>query len=474
MYMKRFVCGVAAAFALFAASAIEVNESEIKATSQEAEKIQFENYAGPHTVIESADAIRNIGISLGSRIAEAPEENATYDPAGKYTLVHAVSTNADSAAEESGKFDADILVLNSTAGVDHINNLRRIVAGFVQAAYGYTADEADTLAIFVTVYNAVYRGEMGTFIEKYKNAVVEQLTESRAGLSTNWRDWAGGTQIVIPLGTSPDGTPVGIDTSTISDENVIEALRKEDDHAIETREKLNDIKSRESGDAAQNAKDAQKDAAQKKQEGDKAGAAKSAQTASEQQQIADKKRGEVQAENKALADDKKELAGQAQTDEAALVTGLFSADNKGTLYTLVTVDGTTGKVVRRSDLKHIRSAVVYAVDGLYLAICGENKGKAAVRLCLIDSTSLEIAQESKETLSESSPLVSANGGWYAIVQEGGSCYAAFFDKTLTMKYKSDVPVSPATPFNQTAQGILVSEPNGKPHLLDAGNLSTVW
>ncbi|MCR5725781.1 MAG: hypothetical protein K6G80_11920 [Treponema sp.] len=467
--MKKIVGGFAAALlAIMAAAALEVNKSELQLSDAKAEAIQFENYAGPHAVVETADAIRSIGRNLGKRVAQAPEEAATYDPEGKYTLVHAVDSSAP------GKYDADIFVLNSSAGVDHINNLRRIIAGFLEEAYGYSGDDADTISVFITIYNAVYRGDIATFSEKYKDVVTAAITESKSGLSTNWQDWAGGTQIVIPLGTSLDGTPAGVETSAISDDRVIEALRKEDDHALETREKLNEIKERESGDAAQNAKNAQKDAAQKKQEGDKAGAAKSAQTASEQQQLADKKRGEVQAEDKALADDKRALDAQAQPDEASLVTGLFSADNKGSLYTLVTVDGATGKVVRRSDLKHIRSAVVYAVDGMYLAVCGENKGKAAVRLCLIDSTSLEIAQESKETLSESSPLVSANGGWYAIVQEGGTCYAALFDKTLTMKYRSDVPVSPATPFNQTAQGVLVSEPNGKPHLLDAGNLSTIW
>ena len=458
------------ALALFVtegAGAIEVNESEIRSAGDQAERVQFENYAGPHTVIESADTIRGIGISLGQRVASQPETAAEYDPQGKYTLIHAVDSS------ETGRLDADILVLNESAGVDHIANLRRIVAGFVQAAYGYTGEEADTIALFITVYNAVYRGAE-TFTEKYKTAVTSRLEPARTGLSTNWQEWAGKTQIVIPLGAAVNGQPAGVDTSTISDDRVVEALRKEDDHALEAREQLNNIKERESSDAAQNAKDAQKQAAQQRAEGDKEGASKSAQTASEQQQIADRKRTEVQDEKKAIATDRASQEQAPGTDEKNLLTGLISADNRGSLYTLITVDGSTGKVVGKSDLKHIRSAVVYTVDESYLAVCGENKGKQAVRLCLIDSKTLKITQESEAVLSESSPLVAANGGWYAVVQEGDKCYAALFDKTLSLLHKSSVQVSPATPFNQTVQGILVHEPDGSPHLLAPGDLSTVW
>ncbi len=466
--MKRFVCGILAALSLSALSAIEVNETEIKAAGTNAAAIEFENYAGPYTVFQTANAIRGIGQALGSQVAAEPEKAATYEPEGKYTLIHAVDVN------ESGAFDADILVLNATAGVDHIQNLRRIVAGFVEAAYGYTQDEADTLSVFITIYNAVYRGELSSFTDKYKEAVLSALEESRAGLSTNWEDWAGGTQIVIPLGTALDGTPVGIDSSTISDENVIEALRKEDDKAIETREKLNEIKEKEETDAAQNAKDAQKDAAQKRAEGDKAGATQSAKTATEQQKLADQKRNEVQQETKAISEDKRALEQMPKADEANLLTGLFSADNKGSLFTLVTVDGATGKIIKKSDLKQIRGGVVFAVDGMYLAICGEKGKKGGCRLCLIDPETLEIAKQSDALLSESSPLVQTAGGWYALIEESGTCYAAVFDSSLTVRHKSSVRVSPATPFNQTAKGILVSEPNGTPHLLDAGTLDTIW
>ena len=474
---------MAAAFALSSLAAIEVNEGELEAASSAATTIQFENYAGPHAVIETADAITGIGTALGRAVADAPDDYAEIQPAGKYTLIHAVS------ADDSGKLDADILVLNATAGVDHIRNLRRILTGYLVAAYSYETAEADAIATFITVYNAVYRGEISTFIEKYKSSVVQLLDASKVGLSTRWQEWAGNTQIVIPLGTFREDGSLSVDTSTISDEKVLDALRKEDDKSVEKREQLNAIKEKESTDAQQKANEAQKDAAQKRSEGDKEGAKASAKTATEQQQIADRKRTEVQEEQKDIERDKKALEKEEAVDENGYLVGLFSADNKGSRFTLVTVDGADGKVVREAAVSQIRSAVVYAVHGimvtndegerknydeLYLAICGENSGKSAVRLCLIDSKGVEIVKESAETLSEHSPLVPLGDGYCVIIAEAGKYYAAIYDKTLTQLHKSAVAVSPATPFNQTPQGLLVSDSDGKPHLLKTDDLSTIW
>ena len=55
---------------LFVASnlySLEVDEKEIKSTSNTT--IEFINYTGPHKVIDSLDAIKGIGKSLGNEIA---------------------------------------------------------------------------------------------------------------------------------------------------------------------------------------------------------------------------------------------------------------------------------------------------------------------------------------------------------------------------------------------------------------------
>ncbi|MCR5764055.1 MAG: hypothetical protein K6G00_11810 [Treponema sp.] len=243
-----------ALIAVSTASSLEVDEDEIRRTG-DVGTIQFENYTGPHSVIETADAITEIGRGLGRQAKTNLSAAGTYGLYGKYTIIHAIDPN------EKNKFDADILVINPNATVDHIRNLRRIIAGYLTAAYGYNASDASTLATFVTVYNAVYRGKMDVFLSRYKDVVTKNLTEDKCGLSTKWNEWPGKTQIVIPLYDINGGLST-IDTTAISDKNVIDSMREKDDRGIDERKNLVDIKEREAEDAAEKAQESAKVAAQ--------------------------------------------------------------------------------------------------------------------------------------------------------------------------------------------------------------------
>ncbi|MBQ7159822.1 MAG: hypothetical protein IJS09_10450 [Treponema sp.] len=481
--MKKFLCVLTSCFALFTyASAIEVNEAELQVPGSDG--IQFENYGGPYAVIESVDAIIGIGTALGREVAAALETPATIQPGAKYTLVHAIDL------QTQGALDADILLLNENAGVDHIKNLRRIIMGYLEAAYGYTREDAETVATFVTIYNAVYRNNLDNFTAKYKDIVLQYLTADKVGLSTNWQDWPGRTQIVIPL-NDVNGGLSSVDTTTISDENVVEALQDEPGKGISEREALASLKERESADAAEKAKTAQKEAAQERKDGDKAAAAKSAQESKEQQQLADRKATEARNDRQEIAKDKEVVAsGQADVQVVPnYLTGLFVVDDAKGMYRLVTVNADTGVLVRRSPITQVRSRTVYGVsnvtvvkeDGskvtypqMYLAVCGENAGKSAVKLCLIDTESMELQKQSEETLAEGTALVPYNDVFFAVVQQGKEYYAAAFDKNVTMLKKSALAIKPTSPFNITDRGILVTDTNGNPRLLDTRDLSTLW
>ena len=481
--MKKFACVIIACVSLLgSASAIEVDEIELQVSGGDA--IQFENYGGPYAVIETADAIVGIGTALGREVAAAVETAATIQPAAKYTLIHAIDMQTQTG------LDADILLLNETAGVDHIRNLRRIITGYLEAAYGYTRADAETIATFVTIYNAVYRKQLDNFTAKYKDIVLQYLSAEKVGLSTNWQDWAGNTQIVIPL-NDVNGGLSAVDTTTISDENVVEALREEDGKGIEEREALADIKERESVGASEKAQTAQKDAAQQRKDGDKAGAAQSAQESKTQQQIADRKATEAKTDRESIAKDKEVVASALPDADVHpnYLTGLFVVDDAKSMYRLITIDADSGKLIRRSPVAQIRGRTVYGVsnisivqeDGtsvtfpeLYLAVCGENQGKSAVRLCLLDTDKMELQKQSEETLAEGTALVPYNDVFFVVVQQGKDCYAAAFDKNLTMLHKSALSIKPTSPFNITDRGILVTDTSGNPRLLDTRDLSTLW
>lgn len=218
-----------------AATALDVAETEIETV--QAAAIEFINYEGPHDVIETVGEIRGIGRTLGAAIARGLVRSGEV---GRYMVIHAIDP-----AVKTG-FDADIIMLGEGSRVDHIKNLRRIIAGYLESAYGYSAKDADTLSVFITIYNAVYRGKMDYFGSKYKPVVMAELTPEHAGLSVRWDEWAGRSRIVIPLtGRAGAGVLGSIDTTSITDKPTIASLKDESPTAgVAERRDVVDLKER--------------------------------------------------------------------------------------------------------------------------------------------------------------------------------------------------------------------------------------
>ena len=550
---------------VFFVSAQNVNERELRSAG-DASTIVFENYEGPHSVIETAAAINSIGAGLGNQLKNAgTQSSGTFGANGKYTVIHAVDSS------EQGKLDADIILINPNATVDHIRNLRRIIASYLSAAYGYSQQDASTVATFVTVYNAVYRNQLDTFKSKYKNIVINNLTAQKCGLSIKWNEWPGNSQIVIPLGEYAEGGLSSVDTSVISDKKVVESMKEDDDKGVDERKNMVDIKEREAENAGAKAQEAAKEAAQDKQaldeqkknqaqaektaqakqnEADKAkkdaenaqkeAAAdpqnkakqdeakqaeqkaenaqkeadqaksnaeqeqqktqqqqqkvdESAKKAEEQQQKADKKLDEAQNERMEIAKDQQEiLDAELKQLEDGTVIGLKVVKEADYLSTLVKVNSKTGKVVKESPVKVIRGRTIIAVQDavvgvatgasfpktsgdstFYMAICGENSGKGAIKLCLIDAFKMEIQKESEENVSEHSVLVNNGSNFYCVIQDKSGWVLGRYDKSLNLIQKSAVNISESTPITITGKGIVVTNSNNIPVLLSVSDLSVI-
>lgn len=300
--------------AIFAAG---IDEDEIRSTANQT--IVFESYNGPHTTVDSLEQIRAIGSGLASGLDR--EKASSRGDQGRYYVIHAVD------AAETEKLDADILILGKNVAVDHIRNLRHIIASYISSAYSYEYRDAYTLATFATVYNAVYRGNIEYFNGKYKNVVLKNLESDKVGLSRSYREWPGATQIVIPL-ADVNGGLSSVDTSVISDKKVIESMQEEDDKGIDDRKDMVDIKEREAEEASQKSQEAQKEAAKEEEklkeeketlEQKKEEAAKKEQEAKEAKDKADEAAKNAAAnpdDKKAQKDaqDAKKDAEQAQKD----------------------------------------------------------------------------------------------------------------------------------------------------------------
>lgn len=96
-------------------------------------------------------------------------------------------------------YGADILTIDPKANFAHINAIQRIIAGYTQRAYEYTPADSETISKFILYYNARFRGKSETLKGKYAEAVLAALKPETAGIDRVYRNWAGRTQIIIPL-----------------------------------------------------------------------------------------------------------------------------------------------------------------------------------------------------------------------------------------------------------------------------------
>ncbi|MCG8570593.1 MAG: hypothetical protein MJB14_10680 [Spirochaetes bacterium] len=199
-------------------------------------KIEFVNYEGSYTYRETVLAIR----SIGRRLARGLVQNNPYRYLLKYSVIHALDNTEDE------RYNADIISIDEDARVEHIRNVRQIIAGYLEQSYGYSRSDANTLAFFITIYNAVYRGQVDYYSSHYKPIVTQHIDSENAGLSTKYYDWPGKTKMIIPLTDDPSkGKITSLDTSEISDQGVIDQLRQQEDLGLKERQELVELKEKE-------------------------------------------------------------------------------------------------------------------------------------------------------------------------------------------------------------------------------------
>lgn len=320
--MKKLLLITLSLFVASSLFALEVDKKELESSKNTT--IEFINYVGPHKIIDSIDAIKSIGVNMSKQLNKDITQPSNSAVSTKYQVIHAVDPN------EKSKLDADIILIGADATVDHIDNLRRIISAYLSTTYGYESKDADTLAVFITVYNAVYRSDFDTFNSKYKTIVTKNLSKNNCGLSVNYKDWPGKSEIVIPLFDIVNGGLSTVDTSVISDTKVVSSMKEDDDMNVESRKEMVDIKEREADEANTKAQESQKkavteqkklDEEKKKTTEAKKEATEAKKDAEQKQKVAeqnpnDKKAQKEAEEAKSVAEEKEEIA-QVQEEKQA-------------------------------------------------------------------------------------------------------------------------------------------------------------
>lgn len=515
MFLLVFVC-----LSLFAYG-LDVDVEELSATKDTS--VEFVNYEGPHSKIETIEQIKGIGRHLGRQVTDSFGD-FTY--AGKYRVIHAVDP-----ADSKG-MDADIFLILPAAQVDHIINIRRIISGFLEAAYQYSAVDADLLAEFITVYNAVFRGRMDYFNERYKQIVIRNLDAESVGISTVYTQWPGKTRMVIPLtGAAADGGIGSLDSDMLTEKEVIEKLQTEDDKGLDIRKDMTELKEREV-EVEQERIDADKEALEDEQQRiaaeqqrlqeekeriakekaeaedeeaqralaereaalkaeeeklrrEEEDAAEKSQELNEREEDQAERVERIQQEREEIAEDARELIGQESTtterttgtassaavSENNILFIIMSEATGEPLGRLARINETSGKIVQRSSINTIRKRRIDFLGNDILALAGTNSGQGAVRLVLINSDTLETIKQGDVDIFPDSVVVIKEDSVYAVVAQEESWFIGKFDEDLSLTMVSNIAVMPFTSILNVDDTLYALGQDDAVHVLSDQNLA---
>lgn len=494
-------------------SAQTVAEDELRSVG--GRTIEFINYVGPHARIDTLDEIRGLGAALGRAVKTGA---ARAGGESRYSVIRVRDPST------AAGLDADIIILGPDAGVDHIRNLRHILGAYLEEAYGYSRSDGFLLATFLTVYNAVYRGNLEYFGKTYKPAVLTHLSAQNAGLSVRYDEWPGRSRIVLPI-TARAGSAGRVDTGPITDKTVVESLKEESGTAaLPERREMVDLKERELAeqkaaleeDKARVAREEQAasdektraEAARAELEKDKAAAQgpeqeaeltrREAEVAAQEKAAAEneaavaaakeevaKEEAAVAAKEAEIAEDRKAVAEDQKAQIAQEVAAKAEAAPRGSVLLdlvdpnrpyarLALVDLAGGKYLKTGEMNTLRADSLLDVGGAFVAVAGRAEGSGAVRLVLLDLETLSAKVTGTVDVHPETGVWKEGAGVLAVASDGGKWVLGLFDPaTLELKLKSETAVSPFTFLRVLPEGFVVAGAGGGLVLLNKADLKTI-
>lgn len=490
-----------------------VSEEEILSIKDQVSDIVFENYVGPHTEISTREEITGIGLYLGENSPSSPSWG------DKYRLFHSFQPEIPEG------LDADILAILENAGVDHITNLRRIISGYLQSVYDYKAADASILAEFITYYNAIYYKNISHFSTSYKEGVLQYLSAENAGLSTHYSEWPGKSRIVIPTasektsgetGDMEEQTPA-LDTSIISQPEVVEEMRKEEDKALDTRKDMVEIREEELDEKQEvldekqevltEEKEELKEAVQEKEkeletvdegsaeeeiikeeiqvleEKEKVLEEKQEDIAEEQETL-DKKQDEVHKMRNDIAEDENILKKEEEAVEAA-ESIIASTDGKALWFVLIEKQGDpasfgtlckiteNGDILDKSDINSIRGNTAIDTGEGIAVIAGKDASNSSINVILIDQKSLELLKQSETNVYAGNTIWTDKDNLYIITRNNSDWVLGKYSYDLELLNQSEVKVHPDSAIQFDTDKLLIQNSGGTISVLSKEDLSEI-
>jgi len=459
------------------------------------QSIKFINYVGPYEFINTADQILGIGRFLGSGIT--PEISGKNSIGGKYEVVHIVEPSIEQG------FDSDVFIVGNDAAVDHINNLRTIIAGYLETVYDFSRRDAYLIAEFITYYNAVYRKDMEMVRERYKEPVVNFLNPDFLGLDTHYSNWAGKTQMLIPLGTKFD-SGTSVDAGAIADDQVVEEMRKEEDMGLDSRRGMVELREREiikeqenldklRGELESKRKSIseklddfeekeepglEERAVREELEKDKSSVEKAIEELEELQKKVDEETKEVLAMRDDISEDEnKRIA--AENEDVTTSTSLLepiwflTVDNEGDgipYGRVVKYNSENSELLAVSKLTAVRGRSMAILPDSIIVIAGRRGSNSKVRLMLLDRNTLETISVGEHDIFPGSLMMMDGSDIYLVTTEKGEWRLGKFDTTMNRTAISQLAITPWTSISCDESSIYVQGAEGGILKLSNANL----
>jgi hypothetical protein len=199
-WRNAFFCLLLMTFAAFSAWPQELAKDELGTTA--GRTFSFQSFHGPQSITQSAEQIVGIGKVLWRTLRTGGARGSYF---GKYEVIRVFDPS------QTRLLGADIIVFDADAGVNTLENVQRIVAGYLNAAFDLNPTDAARLSALITKYNAAHRGDIAYLSQKYAPGVRSHVTAENAGIALSYTEWPGRTRLLIPLGHTVNGQPsVGV------------------------------------------------------------------------------------------------------------------------------------------------------------------------------------------------------------------------------------------------------------------------
>lgn len=204
-----------------------LEESEIRS----AKKIGFNNRSAKRADI----SVKRKNYRLGKRLAENILDNPKQEYSTQNTKIRRFQANSKQL------LGADVLTIGRRFRYGHVHSLVRILTSYVENAFSYRRNDAKIIAEYILYYNALHRNEKSYFRKKFTPQLIDHLQIAKVGISIDYKNWAGNSQIVIPTGANILN-PSGNDITLGNLEKEVNQVLKDRDDKISLKKRFDKLR----------------------------------------------------------------------------------------------------------------------------------------------------------------------------------------------------------------------------------------